>query len=91
MIRVQLLHRNHCWICLLDIRRRKFVALKEVIAGKSINAALFRGRRSIGAALKRVNTVYALETFRPNTGQHNVFLNLDLHLTSCIVAIFEQC
>jgi hypothetical protein len=64
MIRVQLLHRNHCWICLLDIRRRKFVALKEVIAGKSINAALFRGRRSLkkfdlkcgahsGAALNR--------------------------------------
>jgi hypothetical protein len=30
MIRVQLLHRNHCWICLLDIRRRKFVALKGI-------------------------------------------------------------
>jgi hypothetical protein len=37
----------HCWICLLDIRRRKFVALKGVInRRKIISAALIRGRRS---------------------------------------------
>ena len=30
MIRIQLLHRNHCRICLLDIKRHKFIALKGI-------------------------------------------------------------